>query len=84
MNNEIFVLRPITGDEKVGPWHPWYDKIFGFVICASTQSEARAMAAAKCGAEGAAVWLDPRMTTCTNIDNMRDETRIIMRDCWSA
>lgn len=41
----LWVLEPVTqlpdGDD---PWEPWYDKCFGFVICADTEARARAIA----------------------------------------
>lgn len=35
----LWELRPI--DKDSGPWEPWYDKAFGFVVRADTEAQAR-------------------------------------------
>lgn len=35
---KIWLLRPIDGCDE---WNPWYDKAFGFVVCANSEQEAR-------------------------------------------
>lgn len=50
---KLWLLRPIDGVSE--PWAPWYYKVFGFVIRALTESDARSMAAADAG-----VHADPR------------------------
>jgi hypothetical protein len=73
----LYLLRPLTD------WDPWYDKVFGFVVRASSPVEAREMAANECGDEGAAVWLDPENTTCEEL-LAEGESVVILRDCASA
>jgi hypothetical protein len=58
----LYLLKP---NEKLGeqnPWKPWYDKCFGFIICAESEKEARTIAACNDGDErikpgwGYALW----------------------------
>jgi hypothetical protein len=61
------------------PWRPWFDKVFGLVVRANNEAEARALAQARAGNEGLGiyrefgfgeeeialgVWLDPDYTAC--------------------
>lgn len=39
---KLWLLRPI--DPHGGLWDPWFDKIFGFVVRAETETEARTLA----------------------------------------
>jgi hypothetical protein len=61
------------------PWRPWFDKVFGVVVRAASEGEARAHAQEHAGHEGLGiyrklgsgkeeiavdVWLDPAYTLC--------------------
>ncbi len=46
---KLWLLRPI--DEESGPWEPWYDKTFGFVVRAENEADARKMADENAGDE---------------------------------
>lgn len=50
----IWLLRPVTSDDEAGPWDPWYDKAFGFVVRAATEQRARKLAQAAGGDETSA------------------------------
>lgn len=54
----LYLLRP--RDEHHGPWEPWFDKVFGFVVRADTEAEARAVADTHGGDENdeGHPWLD--------------------------
>jgi len=76
---KVWSLRPL--DEALGPWVPWEDKCFGFVIAAEDEATARAMAAGDPGDEGADAWFDPTMSSCIDISsNPPAEATVIMRD----
>ena len=74
---QLYILRPIRF------WSPWYDKAFGFVVRATSESEARKVASEGAGDEGNAVWLDPEKTTCY-ILNTEGPSEIIIRDFAAA
>lgn len=40
---KLWLLRPIDDESDSGPWSPWYDKAFGFVVRAETENAARAL-----------------------------------------
>ena len=66
--------------DSVNPWNPWYDKNFGLVVRASSESKAREMAQL-CGAdevwgryikeekraEDIPAWLDEKYSTCKEL-----------------
>jgi hypothetical protein len=69
-------------ERKSHPWRPWFEKVFGVVVRASNETEARSLAQEEAGSEGlgvyrdlgcaqeeraAAVWLDARYTTCEEL-----------------
>lgn len=73
---KLWVLRPI---EK---WKPWYDSAFGFVVRASTESDARLAADSESGDEGH-VWSDAAKTTCIEL-SIDGPEGVIIRDFASA
>lgn len=77
---ELWILRPVDGCEL---WSPWYDKAFGFVIRAATESDARRIAAGDAGDEGEEAWLDSSNSTCVTLDD-GDKEEVVMRDLRSA
>lgn len=50
---KLYILRPVK-DDKI--WKPWYDKSFGFVVCAENPTEARKLAAEEAGSEVVTKW----------------------------
>lgn len=80
----LWLLRPHTEVLARGrsPWRPWFEKVFGVVVRASSEEEARALAHSEAGSEGLgiyqglglaseqvakAVWLDPLFTACDRL-----------------
>ena len=69
---KLWILRPLefkTQDMNLhglgsGPWSPWYDKSFGFVVRADSETEARLLAAENCSGEGENAWLDEKLSFC--------------------
>lgn len=78
---KLWLLRAI--DTKDGPWEPWYDKIFGFVVRAETETKARSLAAEEKGAEGEKAWLDPSFSTCVEL-KAEGAPEVIIWDMHSA
>lgn len=76
---KLWILRPVRD------WEPWYDKAFGFVVCAETEAAARALVtrSTEAGDEGDGVWSDPKETTCVELVAEEGE-RIVMRDFYAA
>ena len=69
---KLWLLRPVESvlkidRERLNPWHPWYDKSFGFVVRAPTEDMARFIASEKCGAEGREPWLNAEYSTCVEL-----------------
>lgn len=96
MENKLWILRPVEEREKGDdPWEPWYDKYFGFIICAPTEEEARTLAHMREGNENSGKflgrqtsktkqpWLDCKYSTCVEL-KPTDETKIIMDDYYKA
>jgi hypothetical protein len=54
---KLWLLRPNEPmPEGKDPWDPWYDKVFGFVIRAETETKARQLAQQNAGDETALAW----------------------------
>jgi len=82
---KLWLLRPIT-KKKGGPWDPWYDKSFGFVICAETEESARKIADKNAGDENLDdkhPWLKTSWSTCKEL-LPNDKEKLIMKDYASA
>lgn len=77
----LWELRPI--DKDSGPWEPWYDKAFGFVVRADTEAQARLLASAQAGDEKAAAWLDASLSRCEELTD-DGEASVVMQDFASA
>jgi hypothetical protein len=92
----LFVLRPRK--EVLGrPSHPWappWDKVFGIVVRAANETDARALAQGQAGSEGlgvyrrlgcreegvaALVWLDSTFTQCEDLA-MEGKAAVILVD----
>lgn len=72
----IYLLNPVKD------WEPWYDKIFGFVVVAENEKNARKLASMQCGDEGPGVWLRSEYTSCKIVPTDKEE--VILRDLASA
>lgn len=80
----MWLLRPRVD------WEPWFDKSFGFVVCAKSEERARELAEAGAGDEsrhyGDApryVWKDASVTSCVELRAGLTE-EVVMRDFASA
>ena len=89
---KIFELRPIENlKDGDNPWEPWYDKIFGFIVRAETEAEARKIANENAGYENIGEslsnktantkepWLDEKYSTCIELTGS-GEAGMIMED----
>lgn len=72
---KLWILRPIEsrkGDAGY-PWKPWYNKSFGAVVAASSEAEARKLAAAEdssefdLGPESRHPWLESSWSSCVEL-----------------
>lgn len=45
-----------------------WDEMIGVVVCAFNSRQARRFAASRHGDEGASIWLDPKKTSCRQLD----------------
>ena len=79
---KLWLIRPVTGEDEIGIWSPWYDKAFGFVIRAETEKEARTLAKGKGGANYPA-WTSADHSTCVKL-TPEGEGGIIMQDFHAA
>lgn len=83
----LYLLKPI--DPASGPWKPWYDKAFGFVVQAETSAEARKVADKHAGDENFErgqpehPWLDPKLSTCREL-RPDGEPGLVLRDFSAA
>lgn len=87
---KLWRLEALSGLGSNDPWVPWYDKAFGFVVRASTESEARTFAARQGGDENPrynttenSPWLDEKMSTCKKL-TYEGEAGIVIRDFAAA
>ena len=83
---KLWLLKPIKVYPELsegGPWTPWYDKAFGFVIRAATEKSARNKAAKDCGDEGKQAWLDPQLSSCIEL-TPKGAAGIVLKDYASA
>lgn len=78
--NKLYILRPVKDDEL---WYPWYDKSFGFIVCAESPKQARLLASTKCGEEGEEAWLDAAHSICSQLKPSK-KTGIVMQDFAAA
>lgn len=89
---KLWLLRPVEDDPL---WEPWYDKTFGFVIRAETESEARELAQRDAGDEigfvsfssekmnGDPAWLSAEHSTCTEL-TANGVSSVMIQDFRSA
>lgn len=92
---KLWILFPREGLSKEdNPWKPWYDKVFGVVVHAETEEEARRLANEEGGDEtgprrnvhyqtGGDPWLDAHYSTCEEL-SLEGPSEVIMTDFRSA
>ena len=78
---KLWLLRPINPYD--GLWDPWFDKIFGFVVRAETEADARSLAAKQSSDEGEKAWIEAQFSTCTEL-RPDGEPEVIIWDMHSA
>lgn len=86
--NKLYLLRPVgyTDSFEAGAWSPWYDKAFGYVICAASPNEAREIASKQRGGYDENLykaWLDPFKSSCVEL-KPTEKTGIIIEDFRAA
>ena len=87
---KLWLLRPI--EDYGGAWRPWYDKCFGAVVAAETETGARSLIEPgdedsskdnwKSPEEQFNPWLDPTLSTCVELEST--EAGQIIQDFRSA
>ena len=88
---KLWLLRPQEDlEEDDNPWRIWYDKVFGFVVRAENEEEARALITDDdWGSEVRALkskinpWIDPHYSRCEEL-TAKGDVEIIMRDCYAV
>lgn len=91
---KIFHLYPKENIEGENPWSPWYDKVFGFVVRAENEEEARKLANEEGRNEncdirhtvnrtGGKPWLDSNFSECVELTEKGDKG-VIIRDLAGA
>jgi hypothetical protein len=84
---KIWLLKPI--DSESGPWDPWYDKPFGFVIRAATEERARQVADREAHdldlryRSTLGAWLDANLVSCVELTGDGSE-EVLLTDFRSA
>ena len=72
---KLWILRPAQNlDSADDPWEPWHNKVFGFVVRAETETQAREMAQEHAGNEKYTSegntrepWKDPKYSSCVEL-----------------
>ena len=77
----LWILRPL--DSGSHPWRPFYDKMFGVVVRAKTELNAREVAAANSEDEGGNVWRNEKLTSCIQL-NPDAEDGVILKDVYNG
>ena len=84
---KLWILKPMQGlSDDVNPWDPWYHKVFGFVVRAETEEDARQIAQSQSGDESKdkpTPWLNPKLSTCSEV-TVEGESGVILKDFASA
>ena len=75
----LWLLKAVPGDPL---WEPWYDKMTGVVVRASTELAARDLAASVAGDEGTLAWRAPH-STCEPLENPGKPTVILRDVSWA-
>ena len=80
---KLWLLRPISDEDTSSPWNPWYDKAFGFVVRAKTETSARKLASEMSGDESSSAWHDAALSSCVELTN-DGPAEVIIRDFAAA
>lgn len=95
---KLWLLRPLNYEpapdhafpNEWGPWKPWYDKAFGFVVRAESEAEARQMVLARAGDEtdhhhnnSDTTWTSAEFSTCEEL-TAEGPAGVVMRDFAAA
>ena len=78
---KLWELKP---RRESGAWEPWYDKAFGFIVRAETETDARRIAAENHGDEGKYAWLEAEQSTCSELTAEGTAAEVILRDFAAA
>ena len=62
---KLWILQPV--DDSAGPWLSFHNCMFGFVIRAIHEDEARTHAAKQAGDEGPDAWLSSLLSSCVEL-----------------
>jgi hypothetical protein len=83
---KLYILEPINrpspfipDNSERNPWDPWYNKVFGFLIRANDEIEARRIAADNSKEEGEDAWLNSLHSKCEEL-SIDGDVNLIMRD----
>ena len=68
----LYLLRPVESTS--------WDSARGFVVAATSDLQARAFAADRCGDEGPGVWTSSDRSTCQRIDDEVPPLGVVIRD----
>ncbi len=84
----LWLLRPKEDlPENDDPWEPWFDKVFGFVIRADSEMEARVIANGNAGDENyekvSKPWLEAKYSTCEQL-SQDGQKKMILCDYHAA
>ncbi len=74
---KLWLLEPI--DPYQPPWCNGYDKMYGVVVRAKNEDDARAYASQAAGDEGHAAWLSDLLSTCEPLTS-RGSAGVIITD----
>ena len=77
MSMKLWILQPVDGRDA--PWLAYYDCMFGFVVRAANEDEARSIAASRAGDEGPDAWKLRRNSTCKEL-KAEGPAGVIMED----
>jgi len=80
---KLYHLYPKANIKGQSPWEPWYDKVFGFVIRANNEEEARELANENGGCETGDPWLDPNYSECIELKE-EGEVEVVIIDLARA
>lgn len=82
----LWLLRPLKrGDPnddpyEWGPWSPWFDKTFGFVVRAENEQEARQIASHHSDRETTNAWLYADFSSCVELTDEEGPAGVILQD----
>ena len=80
----LWILEPIYRDVNgKNHWDPWYDKMFGIVVMAQTEDDARAIAMEEHGDEWAEAWLHDDCSSCCQLED-DGSSRMILKSISNA